>query len=160
MAKQNNDEMRISLLMPETYNPLSKTSKILLSVFILVMIIGYVYIYIIEKTQLFFVVFWSLYGVIGLYKIYTGKNFLTLFGDAYFIFNHDYIKYKPHIFKKEKIFLWKDITKVSLKAGYLLFENNKSDILKLSFNNMQYEKVQKVKKSIEQILKEKGIEYN
>ncbi|MCF6240010.1 MAG: hypothetical protein L3J74_01545 [Bacteroidales bacterium] len=161
MEKQNDsDELRISLLMPETYNPLNKKSKIIMSAVIALMLVIYIYLYIIGKSQGLFVGFWSVYGIIGLYQIYTGKNFLTLFGDAYLKLNQEYIKYKKGILKKEQVFLWKDIKKVSLKAGYFLQETYKKEQIKISFNNMEYAKVQKVKSALEKILKEKNIEYN
>lgn len=155
----NDNEVYIDFLAPLNKKEVSKTAKVLLSILVLSVIIAYIYMYIQAKMHPFFIVFWSLYGVLGLYQVYTGKRIINLFGKSFIKINQEKIIYKPNIFKKEIVYPWQDINAVISKPGYLLFENKNTLHFKLPYNNMEYLKVQEVKSKIEKIVKEKAIEY-
>ncbi len=155
----DNNEVYIDFVSRPYQQKTSKTGKILLSILVLSVVFAYVYMYIQAKMHPFFVYFWSIYGILGLYQVFTGKSFISIFGKAYIKINRQEIIYKPNLFKKKKIIDWQDIVSLKQKAGYLLFENRNAEELKLPYSNMEYAKVQEVKSKIEEIAKEKGIKY-
>jgi hypothetical protein len=156
---ENKFKIDVSLIAYEKQNRPNKISRILMSILILFMLSAYIYLYIQSEQTLIVLIFWLIYGIAGLYSIYTGKPYLNIIGDAYLRIGDTEIRYKPGVLKKEEKYSWDDITKVVSKPGYLLFELKQGKNFKLPYSNLEYIKVQKVKTVLQEMLKDKGVIY-
>ena len=94
-------------------------------------------------------IFWTIWGVGGIYQIYSGNRIEGIFGKAYIHINDEHIKLKPNVFAKEKSISWKNEVSIENKPTFIEITDKNNIKLKIGFKNFEYSNVQKIKDFIE-----------
>lgn len=103
-------------------------------------------------TNLFNIIFWSLYGIIALYQIITGKRIESLFGKAYIHITDEFLKLKTSVFKKEQSIYWKDLGRLSMKPTFIKITGQDGNNINIDFKNLEYLAVQNLKEVVKALI--------
>jgi len=103
-------------------------------------------------TNLFNIIFWSLYGIIALYQIITGKRIESIFGKAYIHITDEFLKLKPSVLKKEQSIYWKDLGRLSMKPTFIKVTGQDGNTISIDFKNLEYLAVQNLKDVIKTLI--------
>jgi len=105
-------------------------------------------------TNLFNIIFWSLYGIVALYQIFTGKRIESLFGKAYIHITDEFLKLKTSVFKKEQAIYWKELSRLSMKPTFIKVSGQDGNTISIDFKNLEYQKVQDLKDLVKVLIDE------
>ena len=106
----------------------------------------------VEAYNLIIPIFWTIWGIGGIYQIYSGNRIEGIFGKAYIHINDEFIKLKPNVFAKEKSISWKNGVSIENKPTYLEISDKNGEILRIDFKNFEYSNVQKIKNFIDRLI--------
>jgi len=122
------------------------------TIVVLLMIILQFYAYD-DISDLPFPIFWSVWGLVFIYQIYSGKRIDSLFGKAYIHINSEFVKYRPTILQKEKSVNWKDAEKIENKQTYIEITDKTGESLKIEYKHFEYLEVVQIKEFVEKLNK-------
>jgi len=134
----------------------SKLGLFLLLALLVIMIAAQVFISVKSGmvTNWFNIIFWSLYGIIALYQIITGKRIDSLFGKAYIQITDKALKLKPSVLKKEQLIYWKNLSHLSMKPTFIKVTGQDGNTISLDFKNFEYQVVQGLKDAVKALIDE------
>ena len=95
---------------------------------------------------------WTIWGLVLIVQIVTGKSIHNLFGKAHIIINNESVKVKTTVFAKEKAIYWKDLTHLHLKPTFIKVTGQAANTITIDFKSLEYQAVQELKDVIKALI--------
>jgi hypothetical protein len=106
--------------------------------------------------DLIYTVFFGFTGIVYLIEG-SGISMSSWFGEAYIKINATRLCIKKRVFSKEWSLLWSEIERVEFSVIKIKFRLKDKSNLEFNYDNLDYEHIQEIKKSIKSIAGEKNI---
>jgi hypothetical protein len=107
--------------------------------------------------DLTYIVFFGIVGVLFLIDG-SGISISRWFGEAYIKIDATGICIKKGVLSKEWVLLWNDISAIEFSVIKITFRLTDDSTRELNYDNLEYEHIQEIKKTIKEIAGEKNIQ--
>ena len=151
-------ELKINLLKSE-----KSRSQVLFGIFVFLFAISWIIVIIIEKSRSITTFDWIYSGFFSLTAVShisrgLGYPIESFFGKAYILINPKLILLKASVFKKEQCINWSEIKSIDCQYNKLKIQKTDNTKIVLALYNLNYISIQRIKKAVNGIAKEKNIE--
>jgi hypothetical protein len=106
--------------------------------------------------DLIFTVFFGFAGAVNLIEG-NGISLSSWLGESYIKIDMTRLCIKKGVFSKEWVLVWSDIEQVEFSVIKIKFRLINNSYVELNYDNLEYEQIQEIKKSIKAIAGEKNI---
>ncbi len=130
------------------------------AIFAIILFIGfYIVTAVLEQKKSFYfsAFFWTIWGILYLYSLITGKSLERLFGKKYIHLTETFIELKPKLNQKVVHIDWDEIESIKMKPTYLVVKSKKGDEIQIDFKVLDYLSVQNIKSAVREIVEKKKI---
>jgi len=156
----HNMDLKINLLK----KPKKSLFKIILGILLFLLAISWITIRVIADRSItpFGWIYFGIFSLNGVFHFIEGLgySFESFWGKAYIMVNLECISLKASVFEKEQYINWDEIKSIYYKLNKLEIEKKDNTNMILTLSKFDYISINEIKKSINNIAKEKNIQVN